>query len=158
VHRPQVVEGTQRYWAIHYTEVVERLHFQAGDLFESIPVAIGPKNIYLLSAVLHAFGTELTNARYRGLVPATKLILKRNGGNFSMNNKRRTNFDGERVVYFTPKPRYAFIFKCRYQSQLAQGHSVETVQLLLGHANIDCTHQYLEVDPKKLRDMFAAVL
>ncbi len=55
VDRPQVVEEAQSYWANQQTEGIERLHFQAGDLFEAIPVATGPKDIYLLSAVLHGF-------------------------------------------------------------------------------------------------------
>jgi len=55
VDRPQVVEEAQRYWKSRSAEGVERLHFQAGDLFEAIPVAAGPKDIYLLSAVLHCF-------------------------------------------------------------------------------------------------------
>jgi len=55
VDRPQVVEEAQRYWANQHTDGVERLHFQAGDLFEAIPVATGPQDIYLLSAVLHGF-------------------------------------------------------------------------------------------------------
>jgi hypothetical protein len=55
VDRPQVVAEAQRYWVNQHSEGVERLHFQAGDLFEAIPVATGPKDIYLLSAVLHGF-------------------------------------------------------------------------------------------------------
>jgi hypothetical protein len=55
VDRPQVVDEATRYWANHHTEGVERLHFQAGDLLEAIPAAAGPKDIYLLSAVLHGF-------------------------------------------------------------------------------------------------------
>jgi hypothetical protein len=55
VDRPQVVEEAQRYWANQHTDGVERLHFQAGDLFDAIPAATGAKDIYLLSAVLHAF-------------------------------------------------------------------------------------------------------
>ena len=55
VDRPQVVEEAQRYWANHSTDGVERLRFQAGDLLDAIPAATGPKDIYLLSAVLHDF-------------------------------------------------------------------------------------------------------
>lgn len=55
VDRPQVVAEAQQYWANHHTDGVERLRFQAGDLFAEIPVATGPKDIYLLSAVLHSF-------------------------------------------------------------------------------------------------------
>ena len=55
VDRPQVVEEAERYWAKHPTQGIDRLRFQAGDLLDSIPAATGPRDIYLLSAVLHAF-------------------------------------------------------------------------------------------------------
>lgn len=59
VDRPQVIAEAQQYWANHHTDGVERLRFQAGDLFEEIPVATGPKDIYLLSAVLHGFDDSM---------------------------------------------------------------------------------------------------
>lgn len=59
VDRSQVVVEALQYWAHHPTDGVERLHFQAGDLFEELPVATGPKDIYLLSAVLHGFDNSL---------------------------------------------------------------------------------------------------
>lgn len=55
VDRPQVVEEAQRYWANHQAQDIDRLGFQPGDLLDSIPAATGPRDIYLLSAVLHAF-------------------------------------------------------------------------------------------------------
>jgi hypothetical protein len=55
VDRPQVVSEARQYWASHATADSERLRFQAGDLFETIPAAEGPQDIYLLSAVLHGF-------------------------------------------------------------------------------------------------------
>lgn len=55
VDRPQVIEEAERYWANHPTQGIDRLCFQAGDLLDSIPAASGPRDIYLLSAVLHAF-------------------------------------------------------------------------------------------------------
>lgn len=55
VDRPQVIAEAQQYWTSHHTDGVERLRFQAGDLFAEIPVATGPGDIYLLSAVLHCF-------------------------------------------------------------------------------------------------------
>lgn len=58
VDRPQVVEEAQRYWSNRQGEGVERLHFQAGDLLEAIPAALGPGDVYLLSAVLHGFDDE----------------------------------------------------------------------------------------------------
>ncbi len=55
VDRPQVVAEAQRYWAGQSAEGVERLCFEAGDLFEGLPAAAGPQDVYLLSAVLHGF-------------------------------------------------------------------------------------------------------
>lgn len=55
VDRPQVIAEAQEYWANHPADGVERLRFQAGDLFAEVPRATGPKDIYLLSAVLHSF-------------------------------------------------------------------------------------------------------
>lgn len=58
VDRPQVVEEAQEYWAKQPQEAVERLRFQAGNLLEAIPAARGPRDIYLLSAILHGFDDE----------------------------------------------------------------------------------------------------
>lgn len=55
VDRPQVIEEAQHYWACHPIPEIERLHFQSGDLLDSIPAAARPQDIYLLSAILHAF-------------------------------------------------------------------------------------------------------
>jgi site-specific recombinase XerD len=41
---------------------------------------------------------------------------------------------------------------------IAQGHSVETVQQLLGHAELDHVRPYLQVSQKKLQEMFTDVL
>ena len=40
---------------------------------------------------------------------------------------------------------------------LAQGHPLETVQLLLGHAELDHVSPYLEVSARKRREAVAAV-
>lgn len=58
VDRTQVVAEAQRYWADHPTEGIERLRFLAGNLLEAIPAATGPKDVYLLSAVLHGFDDD----------------------------------------------------------------------------------------------------
>ena len=41
---------------------------------------------------------------------------------------------------------------------LEQGHDLETLQLILGHADLDHVDPYLQVDKKKLRQAFAEVL
>jgi hypothetical protein len=38
VDRPQVIEEAQRYWAEHHADGLERLQFQAANLFESLPL------------------------------------------------------------------------------------------------------------------------
>ena len=40
---------------------------------------------------------------------------------------------------------------------LAQGHGLDTVQLMLRHAGLDHVDPYLEVDKKRLRQAFADV-
>lgn len=52
--RKQVIDGAENYWVGKASpEVLSRLSFQAGDMFESVPAAKDDKDIYLLSAVLH---------------------------------------------------------------------------------------------------------
>jgi len=58
VDRPQVVEEARRHWAAHPADGAERLRFQAGDLFDAVSAAACPKDIYLLSAVLHGFDDD----------------------------------------------------------------------------------------------------
>ncbi|MFY7940046.1 MAG: tyrosine-type recombinase/integrase, partial [Burkholderiaceae bacterium] len=41
---------------------------------------------------------------------------------------------------------------------LAKGHDIETAQTLLGHAHLDHTDAYLDVDDKMLEQMFATAL
>ncbi|MEN6629575.1 MAG: methyltransferase [Sulfuricella sp.] len=55
VDRPQVIAEAQHYWAGNNAIGIERLHFQAGDILNSIPPAQSDRDIYLLSAVLHGF-------------------------------------------------------------------------------------------------------
>jgi len=55
VDRPQVIAEAKHYWSTHNTSGIERLGFQAGDAFTTIPPAQGERDIYLLSAVLHGF-------------------------------------------------------------------------------------------------------
>lgn len=41
---------------------------------------------------------------------------------------------------------------------MASGESLDTIQALLGHSELDHLMPYLEVDPGTLREMFAEVL
>ncbi|MBK7541656.1 MAG: methyltransferase [Candidatus Competibacteraceae bacterium] len=59
VDRASVIKEAERYWiGREAPDLLARLHFQAGDVFEVIPPAVSAKDIYLLSAVLHGFDDE----------------------------------------------------------------------------------------------------
>lgn len=126
---------------------------------------------YLAYRIDHGLGTELINDRFRGLSPTTKLILTHKGSKFYLNTKRRINSSGEQVDYLACDSLQAHVTKLykdagikrdsshsgrrTFASRLlASGLSIETVQLLLGHAELDHVMPYLEVDPRILREMF----
>lgn len=70
VDRPQVITEAEHYWSTHKTHGIERLCFQAGDALNTIPLAQSDKDIYLLSAVLHAFDDETSIAILRNVAKA----------------------------------------------------------------------------------------
>jgi len=72
VDRLQVIQGAEQYWAEREAPaLLARLNFQAGDMFESVPVATSNKDIYLLSAVLHGFDDESCVKVLRNLASAS---------------------------------------------------------------------------------------
>jgi integrase/recombinase XerD len=120
-------------------------------------------------------GVQLGQERYRGFYPETALILTHKGSKFYLNTKRRVNFDGESVDYRACDSLQAHVTKLYKDAGikggsshsgrrsfasnlLAKGHDLETVQQLLGHAELDHILPYLEVSQKTLREMFAEVL
>jgi integrase/recombinase XerD len=120
-------------------------------------------------------GVSLDRGEYRGLMPRTRLILTQKGGPFELSVKRRVNFDGETVEYLAADSLQSYVTSlyraaglgAGYSSHsgrrtfasrlLAQGHSLETVQLLLGHAELDHVSPYLEVSARERREAVAAV-
>lgn len=130
---------------------------------------------YLSFRIEHGLGTDLTADRYRGLSPQTTLIIKQGGGAFCQNTKRRVNLDGDRVDYTAADSLQSHVTRLyknagiklgsshsgrrtMASNLIAQGVNIESVQQLLGHADLEGLMPYLEVDPKKLREMFSAVL
>ncbi len=130
---------------------------------------------YIAHRIKQDSGTELTATRYRGLSPNTPLILKQNGGNFSMNTKRRVNYAGLQVDYAAADSLQAHITKLYKDAGIKRGSShsgrrsfasnllrngasLESVQQLLGHAELDHVMPYLEVRPEILREMFSTVI
>lgn len=114
-------------------------------------------------------------ARYRGLRHDSKLILTHKGYKFHLNTKRRVSFAGEQVDYRACDSLQAHVTKLYKDAGIKggsshsgrrtmasrlveQGHSIETVQLLLGHAELDHVRPYLAVSDERLREMYATVL
>lgn len=130
---------------------------------------------YLAFRIKRGLGTELTAERYRGLSPATALILTHKGSKFYLNTKRRKNHAGERVDYLACDSLQARITDVYQKAGIKQGSShsgrrsfasnllhngasLDTVRQLLGHSELDHIMPYLEVQQNKLRDMFEEVI
>lgn len=130
---------------------------------------------YLGYRVARGLRTTGDPGRYRGLEPASKLILTHKGYKFHLNTKRRVSWSGTPVEYLACDSLQSHITKLYRDAGIrggsshsgrrtmasrlvAQGNSVETLQLLLGHAELDHVRPYLAISQQKLSDMFAAVL
>lgn len=59
VDRPQVIEDATRHWTARgESACLTRMRFETGNVFDALPPPRGPKDVYLLSAVLHGFDDE----------------------------------------------------------------------------------------------------
>ncbi|QBE66335.1 tyrosine-type recombinase/integrase [Pseudoduganella lutea] len=113
--------------------------------------------------------------KYRGLRSDSKLVLTFKGYGFSMNVKRRVSYAGEQVDYAACDALQSHVSKLYRDADikggsshsgrrtmasrlLEQGHGIETLQLMLGHAELECVDPYLEVSKERLRQAFADVL
>jgi integrase/recombinase XerD len=113
--------------------------------------------------------------RYRGLRPDSALVLTFKGYRYSMNTKRRINEAGEQVDYAACDALQVHVTKLYRDAGikggsshsgrrtmasrlLANGVELSTVQLMLGHAELDHVDPYLEISPAQLRQAFAEVL
>ena len=108
-------------------------------------------------------------------MPQTTLILTHKGSRYELSLKRRVNEAGEQVEYVAADSLQSYVtalyraagFGAGYSSHsgrrtfasrlLAQGHSIETVQLLWGHAELDHVAPYLEVSNKELLEAVEAL-
>lgn len=130
---------------------------------------------YLAYRITRGWRMKPTSERYRGMTPDSKLILTLKGQKFYMNTKRRINEAGEQVDYLACDSLQAHVTRLykdagikggsshsgrrSYASNLlSKGADIETVQQLLGHAELDHCLPYLTIDPKRLREMFASVI
>jgi integrase/recombinase XerD len=119
-------------------------------------------------------GRALDRREYRGLMPRTRLILTQKGGPFELSVKRRVNFDGEMAEYLAADSLQSYVTalycsaglgvgysghsgRRTFASRLvAQGHSLDTVQLLPGHSHLDHVAPYLEVTRRERWEAIAA--
>jgi site-specific recombinase XerD len=108
---------------------------------------------YLDYRIARRLRTTGDPGRYRGLEPASKLILTHKGYKFHLNTKRRVSWAGEQVEYLACDSLQSHVTKLYRDAGIrggsshsgrrtmasrliAQGAPVETVQLLLGHAEL----------------------
>lgn len=121
------------------------------------------------------FGCSLDGCQYRGLMPDTRLILTWKEGPYELNTKRTKNSVGEVVEYQAADSLQTNI-KGLYRAAglplasshsgrrtfasrlLAAGVSLDDVQGLLGHADLDHVTPYLEVSDDTLREMFGVAI
>jgi site-specific recombinase XerD len=114
-------------------------------------------------------------AKYRGLRPESKLILNSKGFKYFMNTKRRINEAGEQGNYLACDSLQAHVTdlykkagikggsshsgrRTMASRLLAQDVEVETIQLMLGHVNLDDCDRYMEIDKRKIRRAFIDVI
>jgi integrase/recombinase XerD len=102
-------------------------------------------------------------------------VLTFKGYRYSMNTMRPINAAGEQVDYKACDVLQAHVKKLYRDAGikagsshsgrrtmasrlLHQGHALETLQLMLGHAQLDHRDPFLQVSKEKLRQAFAGVL
>nr|WP_269766006.1 tyrosine-type recombinase/integrase [Burkholderia ubonensis] len=120
-------------------------------------------------------GVSLDRREYRGLMPRTRLILTQKGGGFELSVKRRVNFEGKSVDYLAADSLQSYVSSlyraaglgAGYSSRtgrrtfasrlMANGHSLETVQILLSHAHLDHISPYLDVSERDRREAIATI-
>jgi site-specific recombinase XerD len=137
--------------------------------------AIEALDRYLDCRIARRLRTTDDPGRYRGVEPSSKLILTHKGYKFHLNTKRRVSWVGEPVEYLACDSLQSHITKLYRDAGIRggsshsgqrtmasrliqQGADVETVQLLLGHAELDHVRPYLQVSQRRLEKMFTTVL
>jgi site-specific recombinase XerD len=120
-------------------------------------------------------GTEFHRRRYRGLSPTTPMVLTHKGTGFELQAKPRKLVGGEIETYWACDTLQAHVTRLYRDAGLqgcsshtgrrtfatrlvAQGQSMTTVQRLLGHADIDHTDDYVDVDKRTLARMFEGAI
>lgn len=126
---------------------------------------------YLTYRLDRGIGTELGEAKYRGLLAQQPLIYSGRGAGMSQNTKRRTLEGGERRDYRACDSLQSHLTRLYKRAGVAGGSSnsgrrtfagkilaatsdMDTVAQLLGHSSIDCSHRYVDINQAVLCEMF----
>jgi hypothetical protein len=57
--RPQVIDAAKTYWHEKVPgELLARIDFQSGDMFESLPIAVSDKDLFVFFAIFHGLNDE----------------------------------------------------------------------------------------------------
>jgi integrase/recombinase XerC len=143
--------------------------------FVSFKPLIAAIETYLEHRIAHDIGTELTDKRFRGLLPHQPLLYSARSAGLSQNVKRRVLRDGTRKEYFACDALQARLTVLYHRAGilgsshsgrrsfatriLAKTGSLEVVATLLGHASADdVSSRYCDIDPRVLQDMFATAI
>ena len=130
---------------------------------------------YLRYRIERGVGTELAPGLYRGLLPHQPLIFSSRGTGMSQNTKRRTLETGEERAYKACDSLQSHLTRLYKKAGIKGGSShsgrrtfagkvlastgdMEMVAQLLGHASIDCSQRYVDVDQEILAAMFSDAL
>jgi integrase/recombinase XerD len=149
------------------------------SIFLSHAKAIDAFDRYVEWRYRRGLAVALDRREYRGLMPGTRLVVTQKGGAFELSVKRRINVECELVEYLAADSLQTYVTdlyrragfgrgvsihsgRRTFASRLvAQGQSLDTVQLLLGHAHVDHVAPYLEITSRERLDavaVFDAVL
>jgi integrase/recombinase XerD len=145
------------------------------SIFLSHAKAIDAFDRYVEWRYRRGLGVALDRREYRGLMPHTRLVVTQKGGPFELSIKRRINAEGEPVEYLAADSLQTYVTdlyrraglgrgfsthsgRRTFASRLiSQGQSLDTVQLLLGHAHPDHVAPYLHVSAREMREAVAAL-
>ncbi|GAB7536961.1 tyrosine-type recombinase/integrase [Burkholderia sp. 3C] len=148
---------------------------RARCVFLAHPRAVETFDRYVEWRYCRGDGVSLDRSEFRGLMPRTRLILTQKGGPFELSLKRRINSDGEPTEYWAADSLQSYItglyraagLGAGYSSHtgrrtfatrlVANGQSLETVQILLGHAHLDHVSPYIDVSDREMLESVARI-
>lgn len=130
---------------------------------------------YLSWRLAHDVGVEHAGGPFRGLLPHQPVIFSGRGSGMSQNTKRRTLETGERRDYKACDSLQSHVTRLYKRAGIRGGSShsgrrtfagkvlsstgdMGTVAQLLGHASIDCSQRYVDLDQDQLCMMFSEAL